>query len=180
LMRRYHVIVAILALLKIAASSVAAGASRLSASATGAASLDRAACETRKLRCPDVFRASTRPLGGQLLAETSGDAHGTSPWAEGPRVEPGHAGIAIRRKHNRLSRRCLVASALFGGRCAPRALAAEPPPSKVTQQEAQYQPMPKNGVRCAFCTFFRPPASCTVVQGVITPQGWCKFFDLPD
>jgi hypothetical protein len=80
-----------------------------------------------------------------------------------------------------LSRRGLVAAAalLGAGSVAPADAAAEPPP-QVTQQEAHYQPAPKNGVRCAFCTFFRPPAGCTVVQGVISPQGWCKFFDLPD
>jgi hypothetical protein len=50
----------------------------------------------------------------------------------------------------------------------------------VSQQAAQYQPRPKNGMSCSVCTFFRPPAACKVVAGTISPQGWCRFFDLPD
>ncbi|HZT88537.1 MAG TPA: hypothetical protein VFA12_11245 [Stellaceae bacterium] len=75
------------------------------------------------------------------------------------------------------SRRGLLAGALLLGA---RPAAADEPPPKLTQQEAAYQPTPNNGVRCAVCTFFRPPASCAVVQGVISPQGWYKLFDLPD
>ncbi|MBV9153148.1 MAG: hypothetical protein JO008_11135 [Alphaproteobacteria bacterium] len=52
--------------------------------------------------------------------------------------------------------------------------------TKVTPAEAEYQPAPKNGLVCAMCALFRPPRSCEVVQGDISPQGWCKFFDLPD
>jgi hypothetical protein len=58
----------------------------------------------------------------------------------------------------------------------PRALAQQ----KVSKTEAEYQDRPKNGLACAACTLFRPPRSCQVVQGEISPTGWCKFFDLPD
>jgi hypothetical protein len=51
---------------------------------------------------------------------------------------------------------------------------------KVSQAEAEYQDRPKGGLACAACTLFRPPRSCEVVQGDISPSGWCKFFDLPD
>lgn len=51
---------------------------------------------------------------------------------------------------------------------------------KMTQAEAQYQDRPKNGLNCAACALFRPPRSCVVVQGDISPQGWCRFFDLLD
>jgi hypothetical protein len=51
---------------------------------------------------------------------------------------------------------------------------------KVSQAEAEYQDRPKSGLACAACTLFRPPRSCEVVQGDISPSGWCKFFDLPD
>jgi hypothetical protein len=33
---------------------------------------------------------------------------------------------------------------------------------------------------CAVCSLFRPPQACEAVAGDINPQGWCKFFDLPD
>jgi hypothetical protein len=50
----------------------------------------------------------------------------------------------------------------------------------MSKTEAEYQDGPKNGLACAACTLFRPPRSCQVVQGDISPSGWCKFFDLPD
>jgi hypothetical protein len=50
----------------------------------------------------------------------------------------------------------------------------------MSQAEAQYQDRPNNGFSCAACTLFRKPRSCVVVQGDISPQGWCKLFDLPD
>jgi hypothetical protein len=40
--------------------------------------------------------------------------------------------------------------------------------------------MPKGMFSCATCTFFVKPRSCKVVAGDISPQGWCKLFDLPD
>jgi hypothetical protein len=51
---------------------------------------------------------------------------------------------------------------------------------QVSQAEALYQDRPKNGLDCAACALFRPPAGCAVVAGVIRPYGWCRFFDLPD
>jgi hypothetical protein len=51
---------------------------------------------------------------------------------------------------------------------------------KMSQAEAEYQNRPKSGLACAACTLFRPPRSCQVVAGDISPTGWCKFFDLPD
>jgi hypothetical protein len=51
---------------------------------------------------------------------------------------------------------------------------------KMSQAKAAYQDRPKSGLTCAGCTLFRPPRSCEVVQGDISPNGWCKFFDLPD
>jgi len=50
----------------------------------------------------------------------------------------------------------------------------------MSQAEAEYQDRPRGGLACAACTLFRPPSSCQVVAGDISPNGWCKFFDLPD
>jgi hypothetical protein len=78
-----------------------------------------------------------------------------------------------------MSRRSLllsVGSAVAAGRAFKPALAQ----SKVSQAEALYQDRPKNGISCAACALFRPPAACAVVMGVISPQGWCRFYDLPD
>lgn len=65
--------------------------------------------------------------------------------------------------------------ALYGAIVAPAS--AE---QKMSRSEAEYQDAPKNGLTCAACTLFRPPRSCEVVAGDISPNGWCKFFDLPD
>jgi hypothetical protein len=51
---------------------------------------------------------------------------------------------------------------------------------KVAPAEALYQDRPKNGFSCAACALFRPPAACAVVAGAVSPNGWCRFFDLPD
>jgi hypothetical protein len=51
---------------------------------------------------------------------------------------------------------------------------------KMSPAEAQYQDQPKSGLSCAACALFRPPGSCVVVAGAISPNGWCRFFDLPD
>jgi hypothetical protein len=52
--------------------------------------------------------------------------------------------------------------------------------TKASQQEAEYQPQSKGGLSCEACTQFRPPHDCQIVVGEISPEGWCKFFDLPD
>jgi hypothetical protein len=68
------------------------------------------------------------------------------------------------------SRRCLLGIALV----------ARMAQTKVSQVVAQYQDSPQGGLSCAACTFFRRPRSCQVVEGDISPQGWCRLFDLPD
>ena len=57
---------------------------------------------------------------------------------------------------------------------------SEEPAVKISQAEAQYQNMPKGLFSCAACTFFIKPTSCKLVTGAISPNGWCKLFDLPD
>jgi hypothetical protein len=51
---------------------------------------------------------------------------------------------------------------------------------KVSRAEAAYQDKPNGGMTCEACTFFRKPKSCQVVDGDISPDGWCKLFDMPD
>jgi hypothetical protein len=50
----------------------------------------------------------------------------------------------------------------------------------MSQAEAKYQDTPRGGLSCVGCTFFRRPASCQVVEGTVSPNGWCRLFDLPD
>jgi len=80
------------------------------------------------------------------------------------------------RRQNLPSRRALRAAGLGLAAASARADA----PAKISQQEALYQATPKGMFSCATCTFFLKPRSCKVVAGDISPQGWCKLFDLPD
>lgn len=54
--------------------------------------------------------------------------------------------------------------------------------NKVSQKAAQYQDTPKNGQKCDLCKFFIAGSSptargaCQVVEGSISPNGWCLLF----
>ena len=49
---------------------------------------------------------------------------------------------------------------------------------KVSKKLASYQDEPKGkSSMCATCKYFMAPASCLVVEGTISPQGWCQRFD---
>jgi hypothetical protein len=78
-----------------------------------------------------------------------------------------------------VSRRRVLATALAATGVAARDAAAQVP-AKMSQAAAQYQDHPRGGLSCVGCTLFRRPRSCQVVEGDISPNGWCKFFDLPD
>lgn len=48
--------------------------------------------------------------------------------------------------------------------------------SKVDKKTAKYQDHPNKDQHCAICSFFRAPKSCQLVEGDISPNGWCSFF----
>jgi hypothetical protein len=76
-----------------------------------------------------------------------------------------------------LPRRRVLGLVLFGA-CATGAYADVP--KQISQAVAHYQDHPRGGLSCVGCTFFRRPRSCQVVAGDISPDGWCRLFDLPD
>lgn len=47
---------------------------------------------------------------------------------------------------------------------------------KVAQTAAQYQDHPKGQQKCDGCAQFQPPSSCKIVDGTISPNGWCLLF----
>ena len=47
---------------------------------------------------------------------------------------------------------------------------------KVTKGDAKYQANPHGQQRCEICLQFEPPHSCKLVEGQISPTGWCQFF----
>jgi len=48
--------------------------------------------------------------------------------------------------------------------------------AKVAQNTVSYQDKPKGAQRCDGCTNFQPPNACKMVDGEISPQGWCSLF----
>ena len=48
--------------------------------------------------------------------------------------------------------------------------------AKVAPAMAKYQTSPKDGKKCSGCGQFKAPNACTVVDGDISPEGWCQFF----
>ena len=48
---------------------------------------------------------------------------------------------------------------------------------KSSQKQVRYQGAPKGGRKCADCRFFRADQkSCEIVEGRISPEGWCVRF----
>jgi len=48
---------------------------------------------------------------------------------------------------------------------------------KVSQAEMQYQNTPKADKKCSKCMYFIADSnSCKLVEGHVSPEGWCKLF----
>jgi High potential iron-sulfur protein len=71
-----------------------------------------------------------------------------------------------------LSGTALALSAAATATVASRATAQE----KMSQADAKYQGTPKGDQRCDGCMLFQPPNACKVVEGEISPSGWCQLF----
>jgi hypothetical protein len=48
--------------------------------------------------------------------------------------------------------------------------------AKMAQAAVHYQTTPKDGHQCDGCTFFVAPNSCKMVEGDISPTGWCMLW----
>ena len=77
-----------------------------------------------------------------------------------------------------LSRRLLLRTAvtMMGGVVAILGTIS-PAAARMSQKAAAYQLTPKDGQSCANCSKFKAPSSCTLVDGVVIPAGWCRFYD---
>jgi hypothetical protein len=71
----------------------------------------------------------------------------------------------------------LVAGGAFA---PPRRLAAADDDNKMSKQQAEYQDSPKGIAMCSTCTLFVAPHSCKVVDGDVSPNGWCKVYAMAD
>lgn len=60
---------------------------------------------------------------------------------------------------------------------APSSGAPASAPIKVAQTTVQYQAQPKDGQKCADCLHFVAESNtCKLVEGQISPEGWCTLW----
>jgi hypothetical protein len=48
--------------------------------------------------------------------------------------------------------------------------------TKAPKSVVAYQDTPHEGQSCATCLQFEPPSNCKVVEGTVSPAGWCKVY----
>ena len=48
--------------------------------------------------------------------------------------------------------------------------------AKMKQPAAAYQDTPNGDQQCSNYSLFQEPDACTIVDGSISPAGWCKFW----
>lgn len=86
----------------------------------------------------------------------------------------------ISRRSNGVSRRALIRTGVVSASLvvvAPSLLGAEAhAQQKSAKAQVQYQDSPKDGKKCADCAHFVQPSSCKLVEGTVSPQGWCAQF----
>lgn len=74
----------------------------------------------------------------------------------------------------RISRRAVLIAA--AGAAPVLALMSSAAEAKMAQAAVKYQADPKDGHQCDGCTFFVAPNSCKLVDGDISPKGWCALW----
>ena len=76
-----------------------------------------------------------------------------------------------------LSRRTVVTRSVAGAAGAAVLLGLVTEASaKMAQKAVEYRDTPKGDQECSNCSLFQDPNSCTLVDGEISPKGWCKFW----
>jgi hypothetical protein len=85
----------------------------------------------------------------------------------------------IARARRSIMRAALQASAMMAaGLLAKRAAAQSD--DKMTKVRAEYQGTPNGIYSCATCTLFVAPNACKVVEGEVSPDGWCRAYAMAD
>lgn len=49
--------------------------------------------------------------------------------------------------------------------------------AKLPQEQVSYQPSPKGDKTCSGCANYEGNGSCKVVEGDISPDGWCRLWN---
>jgi hypothetical protein len=73
-------------------------------------------------------------------------------------------------------RRAMKIAGTIGLAAAGTGLAGLACAEQVTQKVAKYRAAPNGIQRCEICLQFRPPNRCNLVEGEISPKGWCQYF----
>ena len=79
----------------------------------------------------------------------------------------------------KVSRRSLIRTAMYaaaGASAASVAMVGAARAAKLKPEAAGYQDQPKGEQRCETCAQFVAPDSCKIVDGTISPNGWCKLW----
>lgn len=80
-------------------------------------------------------------------------------------------------RSTQFSRRMLLRRAVrAAGAAAILGLTANRAAAKISQAAVAYQPQPNGDKRCDKCVQFQPPNACKIIEGTISPQGWCRVF----
>ena len=80
--------------------------------------------------------------------------------------------------HSQVRRNVLLGMlAAVSALCLKTGIAAEGSVGKISKAQAKYQNQPKGGQKCAGCMHFIPGSNtCKVVEGAISPDGWCMLW----
>ena len=83
-------------------------------------------------------------------------------------------------EHSGLPSRRALLRHLVGATGATAILCREPHRAsaaiKISKGAVAYQDQPDGDKECAKCAQFEPPAGCKLVDGPISPQGYCRLF----
>jgi hypothetical protein len=78
--------------------------------------------------------------------------------------------------HPTASRRTILLQGIACGFASSVGPSTQASAAKMAQAAASYQGSPKNTQECDNCSQFQAPNSCQLVDGTISPLGWCKFY----
>jgi secreted PhoX family phosphatase len=84
-----------------------------------------------------------------------------------------NTGDLSRRRLLRAGAMAVGAAALIG---AASTAANAQVAKKATQAATGYQDSPSSGKSCSTCRNFQAPSSCSVVEGTISPNGYCRIY----
>jgi hypothetical protein len=78
-----------------------------------------------------------------------------------------------------IGRRRLILAGAAGALVLGARAGAQQKAEKLSKADSEYQDSPKNNQQCSECTKFQPPQGCSIVDGAISPKGWCKLYEAP-